>query len=51
MTFRCQVHHGIGLVLCKHAVKFGTITNVHFLKSVTGTVGYIGQRFEIARVS
>ena len=43
MTFRCQVHHGIGLVLRKHAVKFGTIANVHLLKSVTGTVGYVSQ--------
>ena len=51
MTLRGQVHHGIGLVLCKHAVKFCMIANVHLLKSVTWAVGYVGQRFEIARVS
>ena len=43
MTFRRQVHHGIRLMLCKHAVKFGTIANIHLLKSVTRAVGYVGQ--------
>ena len=43
MTFGSQMHHSIRLVLCKHAVKFGTIANVHLLKSVTGTVGYVSQ--------
>ena len=51
MTFCRQVHHGIRLVLCKHAVKFGMIADVHLLKSVTRTVGYISQRLEIACVS
>ena len=50
MTFRRQMHDGIGPVLGKHAVKFGTIANVHLLKGVTRVVGYVGQRFEIARV-
>ena len=51
MAFRCQVHDGIGLVLCKHTVKFGTIANIHLLKRVTRAVGYVGQRLEIACVS
>ena len=51
ITFRRQVHHGIRLVVRKHAVKFGTIANIHLLKRVTRAVGYVGQRLEIARVS
>ena len=51
MTFRCQMHHGIRLMVRKHAVKFGTIANIHLLKRVTRAVGYVGQRLEIARVS
>ena len=43
MTLRSQVHHSIRLVLCKHAAKFGTIANVHLLKSVAQAVGYVGQ--------
>ena len=43
MTFCRQVHDGIWPVLGKHAIKFGTIANVHLLKSVTGTVDYVGQ--------
>ena len=50
MTFRRQVHDGIWPVLCKHTVKFGAIANVHLLKGVARAVGYIGQRFEIARI-
>ena len=38
MTFRCQVHYGIGLVLCKHAVKFGAVADIDLLEGIARVV-------------
>ena len=51
MTFRRQVHHGIGLVLCEYAVMLGAVANIHLLKSIARIIGYLGQRFQIAGIS
>lgn len=51
MAFRSQVHHGIRLVLCEYAVEFGSVANIHLLKSVARIIGYLGQRFQIAGIS
>lgn len=51
MAFRSQVHHGIRPVLCEYAVEFGSVANIHLLKSIARIIGYLSQRFQIAGIS
>ena len=50
VAFSGQMHHRIRLVGGEDPIQLRAITDIHLLKGVAVTCGYVSQRFEVARI-
>src|SRR5690625_4845324 len=51
MRLGCQMHDRIRLMLLKHTLDLGTVSNIHFLEGITWTRLDFSQRQEVSSIS